>query len=62
MPLAPQAKTLLDKIEQSGIPPYEMRVPEVACQYYEIACEIARGSPRNRTTSRLCAYRARMAT
>jgi acetyl esterase len=45
MPLDPQAQALLDKIEESGIPPYETQSPEVARVYYDKACEVARGDP-----------------
>jgi len=35
----------LDKVEKSGIPPYETLEPVVARRYYEKACELARGNP-----------------
>ncbi len=45
MSLDPQAQNLLDKVEQAGIPPYETMEPVVARQYYEKACDLARGNP-----------------
>ena len=43
--LHPQAQLLLDKIRLAGIPPYDTLGPVVARQYYDKACEMARGSP-----------------
>ena len=43
--LDPQVQTLLDKAEQSDIPAYETLAPELARQFYEKGCEIARGDP-----------------
>jgi len=45
MTLDPQAQALLDRVEQSGIPPYYRMTPEVARQFYEKACETGRGTP-----------------
>ena len=45
MTLDPQAKALLDKVEQSGILPYESMPPEMARKFYEKACEVASGTP-----------------
>lgn len=45
MTLDPQAQTLLDKVEESGISPYETMSPQIARMFYDKACEIARGEP-----------------
>ena len=45
MTLDPQAQALLDKVEESGIPPYERLAPKLARGFYDKACEIARGEP-----------------
>ncbi|MEZ5489573.1 MAG: alpha/beta hydrolase [Gammaproteobacteria bacterium] len=45
MPLDPQAQALLDKVEQSGILPYERMTPELARKFYQKACEAGGGSP-----------------
>ena len=45
MTLDPQAQELLDKVERSGIPPYDKLAPKLARQFYDKACEIARGEP-----------------
>lgn len=45
MTLDPQCRQLLEKLEASGIPPYETVEPVVARKLYQRACEGSRGSP-----------------
>ena len=45
MSLDPQAVALLQKVKESGVPPYESLPLDAARRYYDKACAVARGEP-----------------